>query len=66
MNEYHKELELGISLAKKAPKIPEWFKQKGFISFEKKDHSPVTLADLAKEAISPGFDISRRREFHNR
>jgi 3'-phosphoadenosine 5'-phosphosulfate (PAPS) 3'-phosphatase len=50
MNEYHKELELGISLAKKAPKIPEWFKQKGFISFEKKDHSPVTLADLATQS----------------
>jgi 3'-phosphoadenosine 5'-phosphosulfate (PAPS) 3'-phosphatase len=47
MNDYQQELELAISLAKNSYKIPEWFKQKGFVSFEKKDLSPVTLADLA-------------------
>jgi 3'(2'), 5'-bisphosphate nucleotidase len=49
MNKYHKELELAITIAKNAYKIPEWFKEKGFKSFEKKDRSPVTLADLTTQ-----------------
>lgn len=46
---YNKESELAIDLVKKAYKIPEWFKEKGFKSFEKRDQSPVTLADLATQ-----------------
>ncbi len=46
---YNKESELAIDLVKKAHKIPEWFKEKGFKSFEKRDQSPVTLADLATQ-----------------
>jgi 3'(2'), 5'-bisphosphate nucleotidase len=46
---YNKESELAIDLVKKAYKIPEWFKEKGFKSFEKRDQSPVTLADLASQ-----------------
>ncbi|MFX1554859.1 MAG: 3'(2'),5'-bisphosphate nucleotidase CysQ [Promethearchaeota archaeon] len=49
MNIYNEESELAISLVKKAHKIPEWFKEKGFKSFEKRDQSPVTLADLATQ-----------------
>lgn len=49
MNMYNKEYKLAINLVKKAYKIPEWFKEKGFKSFEKKDQSPVTLADLATQ-----------------
>ena len=46
---YQKELSLAIDLAKNASKITEWFKQKGFKTFQKKDESPVTLADITAQ-----------------
>ena len=59
MNMYNKESELDIKLVKKAYEIPEWFKEKGFKSFEKRDQSPVTLADLATQI----YIISEIKEF---
>ena len=49
MKLYKNESELAVDLVKKAYKIPEWFKERGFKKFEKRDHSPVTLADLATQ-----------------
>lgn len=59
MNMYNKESELAIDLVKKACKIPEWFKKKGFDYFEKQDETPVTLADLATQI----YIISKIKEF---
>ena len=34
-------------MVRKASEITEWFRETGFKTIEKKDHSPVTLADYA-------------------
>jgi len=58
MSQYNKELSLASELVKKASDITEWFKKKGFNSFEKVDKSPVTLADFASQI----YIISKLRE----
>lgn len=49
MSSYNKELSTTIKIVKKASDITEWFQNKGFESFEKKDNSPVTFADFASQ-----------------
>ncbi|MFX1567296.1 MAG: inositol monophosphatase family protein [Promethearchaeota archaeon] len=49
MSNFKKELNLAVNLVDKARKITEWFRKKGFTSFSKSDHSPVTLADFASQ-----------------
>jgi 3'-phosphoadenosine 5'-phosphosulfate (PAPS) 3'-phosphatase len=49
MTAYSNELSSAIELVKKASEITEWFRNKGFKSFLKDDHSPVTLADFASQ-----------------
>ncbi|MFX0028984.1 MAG: inositol monophosphatase family protein [Candidatus Hermodarchaeota archaeon] len=49
MSKYNKELKLAIHLVKKATKITEWFRNKGFKSYSKDDDSPVTLADFTSQ-----------------
>jgi len=49
MTSYQKELSLAIDISKNASKITEWFKEKGFKTFQKTDESPVTLADIAAQ-----------------
>ena len=46
---YDKELSLGFDLVKQASIITEWFRSKNYLSFIKKDDSPVTLADFASQ-----------------
>jgi len=46
---YDKELSLAVDLVKQASIITEWFRSKNFLSFIKKDDSPVTLADFASQ-----------------
>ena len=43
------ELNLAVELVKTATDITEWFRVKGFESFQKEDESPVTLADYASQ-----------------
>ncbi len=47
MSKYEKELQVASSIVKKASEITEWFRETGTKTIEKKDHSPVTLADYA-------------------
>ena len=47
MSKFQKELQLASDLVRKAAEITEWFRKTGFKTIEKKDHSPVTLADYA-------------------
>jgi 3'(2'), 5'-bisphosphate nucleotidase len=49
MSRYQKELQLASDLVRKASEITEWFRETGFKTIEKKDHSPVTLADYASQ-----------------
>jgi len=49
MSKYQEELTIAINIVRKASKITEWFKRHGFQSYEKKDESPVTLADFASQ-----------------
>lgn len=58
MSKYHKELSLAGDLVKKASEITEWFNKSGFKSYEKKDKSPVTIADFASQI----FIISKLKE----
>ena len=51
MSKYQKELLLASDLVQKASKITEWFRETGFKTIEKKDHSPVTLADYAAQTF---------------
>jgi 3'-phosphoadenosine 5'-phosphosulfate (PAPS) 3'-phosphatase len=44
------ELKTAITLARNATQITEWFKIKGFKSFNKDDNTPVTLADYASQS----------------
>lgn len=43
------EFSLATKLAKKALIITEWFRNNTFTSFQKKDESPVTIADFASQ-----------------
>jgi 3'(2'), 5'-bisphosphate nucleotidase len=43
------ELNVAIKIAEKALKITEWFKTHTYVSFKKKDESPVTIADFASQ-----------------
>jgi len=43
------ELKTAVALARNATQITEWFKKKGFKSFNKDDKTPVTLADYASQ-----------------
>ncbi|MFX0025137.1 MAG: inositol monophosphatase family protein [Candidatus Hermodarchaeota archaeon] len=49
MTKYKLELNLAAELVKIATDITEWFRVKGFESFQKEDDSPVTLADYASQ-----------------
>ncbi|MBN2156534.1 MAG: hypothetical protein JW776_10870 [Candidatus Lokiarchaeota archaeon] len=49
MSKYKQEIELARKLVKKAAGITEWFRETGFRTLEKRDHSPVTLADYASQ-----------------
>jgi len=49
MSRFNKELRIAVKVARKATKITEWFRERGFKSFLKGDRSPVTLADLASQ-----------------
>ncbi|MHA2430591.1 MAG: inositol monophosphatase family protein [Promethearchaeota archaeon] len=49
MTHYKIELNLAVELVKTATDITEWFRVKGFKSFQKDDESPVTLADYASQ-----------------
>ena len=49
MPNYSKELSLATELVKSAAKITEWFRKKGFESYQKQNRSPVTLADFASQ-----------------
>jgi len=49
MTYYKIELNLAAELVKTATDITEWFRIKGFESFQKEDKSPVTLADYASQ-----------------
>ncbi|MFW9875658.1 MAG: 3'(2'),5'-bisphosphate nucleotidase CysQ [Candidatus Thorarchaeota archaeon] len=49
MSKFNKELRIAVKLARNATEITEWFRKRGFKSFLKGDHSPVTLADLASQ-----------------
>lgn len=52
------EFSLATKLAKKALRITEWFRKNTFTSFQKKDDSPVTIADFASQI----YIISELRE----
>ncbi|MFX0017353.1 MAG: inositol monophosphatase family protein [Promethearchaeota archaeon] len=52
------ELDLAAELVKTATDITEWFRAKGFKSFQKEDQSPVTLADYASQL----FIVKKLRE----
>ncbi len=47
MSKYQKELQIAADLVNKASEVTEWFRESGFRIIEKKDSSPVTLADYA-------------------
>ncbi len=47
MRKHQNELQLASELVRKTSEITEWFRETGFKTIEKKDHSPVTLADYA-------------------
>lgn len=49
MTHYKIELNLAVELVKTATDITEWFRVRGFKSFQKEDESPVTLADYASQ-----------------
>jgi 3'(2'), 5'-bisphosphate nucleotidase len=49
MPNYSKELSLATELVRNAAKITEWFRKKGFESYQKQNRSPVTLADFASQ-----------------
>ncbi|MFX1588898.1 MAG: inositol monophosphatase family protein [Promethearchaeota archaeon] len=49
MTDYKIELNLAVELVKTATDITEWFRVRGFKSFQKEDESPVTLADYASQ-----------------
>lgn len=49
MTRFEKELKIAIDTVKTAVKITEYFSDFGFKSFQKKDNSPVTLADYASQ-----------------
>ncbi len=49
MTYYKIELNLAAELVKTATDITEWFRIKGFESFQKEDKSPITLADYASQ-----------------
>lgn len=49
MANYGKELFLARELVINASKITEWFRKKGFESYQKQNQSPVTLADFASQ-----------------
>ena len=49
MTHYKIELNLAVELVKTATDITEWFRMRGFKSFQKEDESPVTLADYASQ-----------------
>ena len=62
MTHYKMELHLAKELVKVATEITEWFRKEGFESFQKKDDTPVTLADYASQL----FIINQiREEFPN-
>ena len=50
LSDYKEELKFAKNVVKKATEITEWFKGDIINSFNKKDDSPVTLADLASQA----------------
>lgn len=54
------ELELATEVVRKATEITEWFRIKGFKSFQKADESPVTLADIASQI----YIISKLKELY--
>ena len=58
MTHYKIELNLAAELVKTATDITEWFRVKGFESFQKEDESPVTLADYASQL----FIVKKLRE----
>ncbi|MFX0141347.1 MAG: inositol monophosphatase family protein [Candidatus Hodarchaeota archaeon] len=58
MTRYKIELNFATELVKTATDITEWFRIKGFESFQKKDESPVTLADYASQL----FIVKRLKE----
>lgn len=49
MSNFQNELQLASDLVRKSSEITEWFRETGFKTIEKKDHSPVTLADYAAQ-----------------
>ena len=49
MSKYQKELQVASDLVRKASEITEWFRETGFKTIEKKDHSPVSIADFASQ-----------------
>ncbi|MFW9948076.1 MAG: inositol monophosphatase family protein [Candidatus Odinarchaeota archaeon] len=49
MTQYKIELNLAVELVKTATDITEWFRAKGYESFQKEDMTPVTLADYASQ-----------------
>ncbi|MHA2119971.1 MAG: inositol monophosphatase family protein [Promethearchaeota archaeon] len=49
MSHYEFELKTAVELVRNATQITEWFKLKGFNSFNKDDNTPVTLADYASQ-----------------
>jgi 3'(2'), 5'-bisphosphate nucleotidase len=46
---YYQELKLATEIVDTASKITEWFRKVGFLSFQKEDDSPVTIADYASQ-----------------
>lgn len=49
MTNYSNEVSFATELVKNAAKITEWFRIKGFESYQKQNQSPVTLADFASQ-----------------